>query len=146
MRSPGATGAARNASRQRKGAAATELAVVLPFIALLFGAAVDYARVYYYAQTLDNCAMAAALYASGTAPIAASALSLEDAAKAGACADGISLNPPLLPEQVTVSSDATTVTVTVTYNYQMLTPLLSQSGVIAITRTVTMSKAPTPWK
>jgi Flp pilus assembly protein TadG len=139
-------GGARRALRHRSGAAAAELAVVLPFITLVFGAAVDYARVYYYAQTLTDCAVVGALYASGTVPTPSSAQSIEDTAKAAACADGASLEPPLLPDQVQVTSDATTVTVTVTYHFTMLTPLLIQSGDVPLTRTVTMAKAPTPWK
>jgi hypothetical protein len=136
----------RNQGARRFGAAAAELAVTLPFVVFLFVAAVDFSRVYYYTQTLDNGAMTGALYASGTAPIASSAQTLEDAAKTAACAEGTSLNPPLQPQQVSVSSDASTVTVTVTYDYGMLTPLLTQSGVITLVRTVTMNKAPTPWK
>jgi TadE-like protein len=143
-RSPG-RGAAQYACRKRSGAAAAELAVVLPFIAFLFGAAVDYARVYYHAQTLASCAMAGALYASGTLP-ASSQQSLEDAAKAAACAEGAGLEPPLKPEQVQVTSDATTVTVTVTYQFIPLTPLVIQTGNLALTRSVTMAKAPSPWQ
>jgi Flp pilus assembly protein TadG len=136
----------RNKGARRSGAAAAELAVTLPFVVFLFVAAVDFSRVYFYTQTLENCAMTGALYASGTAPIASSAQTLEDAAKTAACAEGTSLNPPLQPQQVSVSSDATTVTVTVNYDYAMLTPLLTQSGVIPLVRAVTMNKAPTPWK
>ena len=137
--------AGRNRCAQRSGAAAAELAITLPFVVFLFGAAVDYGRVYYYTQTLDTCAEAGALYASGTAPIASSSQSVGDAAKAAACAEGSSLNPPLQSQQVTVSFGTTAVTVTVAYDFSMLTPFMTQSGVIQLTRTVTMNNAPTPW-
>src|SRR5690349_621521 len=68
----------RRGSRARRGAAAAELAVCLPFIALLFAVTVDFCRLYYYTQTLHGCAEAGAEYAAGYAwPSAA------DAAAAG---------------------------------------------------------------
>jgi Flp pilus assembly protein TadG len=48
----------------RRGVAATELAVMLPFLAFLFVIGVDWSRVFYYSVTLDNCARNGALYAS----------------------------------------------------------------------------------
>ena len=51
----------------RRGAAATELALFLPFLALLFFVAVDYARAFRAAQVIDGCARTGALYASGAA-------------------------------------------------------------------------------
>jgi Flp pilus assembly protein TadG len=48
----------------RRGAAAVELAVLLPFLCFLFVAAVDYARVFYFAVTVQNCARNGAYYAS----------------------------------------------------------------------------------
>jgi Flp pilus assembly protein TadG len=50
-----ATRAVANA-RPRRGAATVELAVLLPVIAFLFVIAVDYARVFYYSQVIENCA------------------------------------------------------------------------------------------
>ena len=47
----------------RRGATAVELAVLLPFLCFLFCVAVDYARVFYFALTVENCARNGAYYA-----------------------------------------------------------------------------------
>lgn len=49
---------------RRQGAAAIELATVLPFLCFLFVIAVDYARIFYYGMTLENAARSGAYYAS----------------------------------------------------------------------------------
>jgi Flp pilus assembly protein TadG len=48
----------------RRGVAAVELAVLLPFLCFLFVVAVDYARIFYMAVTVQNCARNGAYYAS----------------------------------------------------------------------------------
>jgi Flp pilus assembly protein TadG len=48
--------------RPRRGLAAAEFALLLPLICFLLVATADYARVFYYAATLDNCARNGALY------------------------------------------------------------------------------------
>ena len=46
-----------NPSNQRRhGAAAVELALLLPFLILMFVVSVDYARIFYYTQVVENCA------------------------------------------------------------------------------------------
>jgi hypothetical protein len=54
----------RNPPAPRPGVAATELAVLLPFIAFMFVIAVDWARVFYYSIAVRNCARNGALYMS----------------------------------------------------------------------------------
>jgi Flp pilus assembly protein TadG len=130
-------------SGPRPGAAAAEFAILLPFLALLFVAALDFGRVFFVTQTLDQCAYAGALYASGTA-WAGSDTGPTAAAKNAACADGTSLDPPLQAEQVDVSLGAGRATVTVHYPFQLLTPVLGPSGVISLQRTVTLNMAPVP--
>jgi Flp pilus assembly protein TadG len=48
--------------RRRRGAAAVELAVLAPLLVFLMLIAVDFARIFYQAVTLDNCARNGALY------------------------------------------------------------------------------------
>src|SRR4051794_11952174 len=50
--------------RARFGAAAVELAVLLPFLAFLFVIAVDWSRIFYYSVIVTNAARNGALYAS----------------------------------------------------------------------------------
>jgi Flp pilus assembly protein TadG len=48
----------------RKGVATLELAILLPFLCFLFVVSVDFARVFYFAVTVQNCARNGAYYAS----------------------------------------------------------------------------------
>jgi Flp pilus assembly protein TadG len=128
---------------RRRGAAAAELAILLPFLALLFVAALDFGRIFFVTQTLDQCAYAGALYASGTA-WASSSTGPTQAAIAAACADGTTLDPPLQDSQVDVTLTASTATVTVHYQFQLLTPVLGSAGTVALQRSVTLNLAPVP--
>ena len=76
--------------RSRSGAAALELAIVLPLLALLLVIVVDFCRVFYYSVTLSNCARNGALYASD--PYSALA-STYTSVQAAAVADASNLNP-----------------------------------------------------
>lgn len=51
-------------SNRRKGVSTVELAFLLPLLCFLFVIAVDYARIFYYGITLENCARNGAYYAS----------------------------------------------------------------------------------
>jgi Flp pilus assembly protein TadG len=50
-------------ARQRRGAAVAELAVLLPFLVLLFVLPVDFCRIFYYTIAVENCARNGALWA-----------------------------------------------------------------------------------
>jgi Flp pilus assembly protein TadG len=55
----------RSCQRQkRRAAAVVELAALLPFLAFIFVIAVDFARIFYFTQIIENCARNGALYAS----------------------------------------------------------------------------------
>jgi Flp pilus assembly protein TadG len=128
----------------RRGTAAMELALLLPFLGLMFVAALDFARVFHVTQTLQACANAGALFASGAAQTSAST-GREQAAKNAAVAAGAALVPALQADQVTVTLNSTTATVTVAYDFPLLTPMVAPSGgQVHLTRTVTMPAAPVP--
>jgi Flp pilus assembly protein TadG len=136
----------RSTSRSRwnrRGVAATELAIWLPFLVLLFAATVDFCRVYFATQTLQSCASVGAMYASGVA-YPDPATSAADAAIQAAMAEGASLNPPLQGANVAVSSSSGSVQVTVTYEFPLLTRLPGLSTSVTITRKVTMASVPAP--
>jgi Flp pilus assembly protein TadG len=61
MPRPGSKSASR---RTRFGAAAAELAVILPILFFLFAIAVDYGRIFYFTQTLRAAARNGAYFAS----------------------------------------------------------------------------------
>jgi Flp pilus assembly protein TadG len=130
--------------RRRQGVAAAEMAILLPFLALLFGAALDFCRIFYTSQTIANCAHSAALYASGAASMRTDLASPAAAAQDAALAEGVSLNPPLQPANITTTLSNGMATVTISYDFPLLMPFLGKS--ITITRTVTMEAiAAAPW-
>jgi Flp pilus assembly protein TadG len=127
----------------RPGVAAAEMAVLLPFVGFLFVVAVDYCRIFYATQTLWHCAQAAALYASGTAKTT-SAVGAVQAAKQAALADAVNLNPPLQAENVIVMLDKQAATVTVQYEFPMLTLMFGANANVMLQRSVIMGLAPLP--
>jgi Flp pilus assembly protein TadG len=127
----------------RAGAAAAELAIWLPFLSLMFLVAVDFCRVYYCTQTLQNCAWSGAMYASG-ASTANPTPSGQDPAIQAALAEGVSLNPPLTTANVSVSYAGGVAQVTVTYGFPLLTTWPGSSGKVTLTRSVSMTMVPQP--
>lgn len=140
----------------RHGAAAAELAVLLPFVAFLFVVAVDFCRLYNQTMTLEGCAEAGALYAGGYSwPNQSDAAAASTggqtvqpdstaariaAAQSAAVAEGTSLNPPLATSNVQITIANGQATATVTYTCTMLTPVLGASRQQTITRAVTVTK------
>ncbi|MFL5242309.1 MAG: TadE/TadG family type IV pilus assembly protein [Gemmataceae bacterium] len=51
-------------TRRRSAAATVELAILLPFLCCMFVGAVDFARIFYFGLTVQNCARNGAYYAS----------------------------------------------------------------------------------
>jgi Flp pilus assembly protein TadG len=127
----------------RPGVAATELAIWLPFLVLMFAVAVDFCRIYFTTQTVQNCACAGAMYASGVSS-SDPATSPSDAAIQAAVAEGTTLSPALDASNVTVAASGSNVVVTVTYDFTLLTKLPGLGQKITITRTVTMASLPAP--
>jgi len=125
----------------RRAAAAVEMAVVLPFVALLFMVAVDFCRVFHCTQTVQGCAQTAALYASGTA-LPPPGSSPNGAAQQAAVADGAALDPPLQAGDVAIAGDGSTVTVTVTYRFQTFVPYPGLPQPLVIVRTAQLPVAP----
>jgi Flp pilus assembly protein TadG len=123
----------------RRGAAAVELALLLPVLAFLFVAIVDFGRVFYYSQTVENAARAGALYLSDDDAVATSPYAtVTDAA----LADASNLNP-----QPTVASSSGTdasgnpyVRVTVTWTFHLLVNYPGIPGTVTLARTVQMRK------
>jgi Flp pilus assembly protein TadG len=126
---------------RRRGAAAAEMALLLPFLAFLFCVAVDYCRSFQAAQIIDSAARSAALYASGAAAVDPST-SAADAATQAAVTEGAALNPPLQSSGVAVSTGGGVATVTVTYSFELFTSYTGVADALTIQRTVTMPLAP----
>ena len=125
----------------RKATAAVELALLLPFIMFLFVITVDYARILYYSQIVENCARQGALYAMDPK---APANNLYSSIQNAALADATDLSP-----QPTVTSTSGTdsagnayVAVTVTWTFQTIAKYPGVPSSATVSSTVQMRKAP----
>jgi len=89
--------------RPRRGAAATELALLLPVMTFIVLATTDFARVFYYSSILTNCACNGALYACDPAT---RTLSPYADVTAAAPADASNLSPAPTVDAPTYSATA----------------------------------------
>jgi len=134
--------------KPRSGAAAVELAVLLPVLALLFSISVYFARVYQYQVVLETCARNGAHLASNLRSYQETGwVSPYDAVKDAAVADGASLNPPLQQSQVNVaygtgSDGNSNVTVSISYTFSLLTPFMASGNTISLSAQNSMRVAP----
>jgi Flp pilus assembly protein TadG len=124
----------------RRGVAVVELAVLLPLLVFLFVITVDFARVYYFSLTLQNCARAGAMYASDPyvadeSPFA----STEEAALSDAT--NLTPSPTITQTSGTDASGRSYVEVTAAYPFKSITGYLRIPKVLNITRSVRMHSA-----
>jgi Flp pilus assembly protein TadG len=127
--------------RTRRGAAAVELAMLLPMLTLLVVICCDFGRLFYAYQTVTNCACNGAMWLSD--PVVQST-SKYASLNAAAMADATNLDPTALAVSSTSGNDAAGnpyVEVTVTYQFKMITSYLGFTTQ-TITRTVRMRVAP----
>jgi Flp pilus assembly protein TadG len=111
----------RETTNNRRGAAVVELALVLPLLMLLFAMAVDFARVYFNAQVVADCARLGALYIAN--PDLGDRTEYDSAqAIISECAKNLSPAPTV---SIIQDKDAATpyVEVTVTHRFKRLCPL-----------------------
>jgi Flp pilus assembly protein TadG len=132
--------APRRPRNRRRGAAVAELAILLPFLALIFVAALDFGRVFYYHVIVTNCARSGALYGSLGPVHSADASGIQAAAKA---------ESPELSSTLSVSSTTGTdsagnsfVSVTVTYPFNTITNFPGIPASATVGRTVQMRVIP----
>jgi hypothetical protein len=149
----------RPARTPRRATAAVELALLLPFLVLLFLGSTDFARIFYVSITIENSLENAALFSSQTfdnqnqqwignqqywqGPNG----QLISAEKVAAEFDGASLNPALADSNVSVSAGAdadgnAVKIVTVTYRFETLIPYPGLPSPVTITRTAQVRIAP----
>lgn len=121
----------------RTGSAAAELAVMLPFLAFLFVISVDFSRVFYYSQLIENCARKGAMYACDSV---AAAQSPYTSTQAAALADAGSLNPQptVTSTNGTDSSGNPYVQVTVAWTFKTATAFPVIPNSVNLSRTVQM--------
>jgi Flp pilus assembly protein TadG len=127
----------------RRGLAAAEFAILLPFLALLFVVTVDYCRVFVATQTVQAAADAGVRYASGVA-VGTSGSSTTNAQNAAVTA-GTSLSPALTTDNVDVSIQNNTATVTVTWTFKTFIPYAGMPATVVLTRSAVAPVAPKPF-
>jgi Flp pilus assembly protein TadG len=125
---------------RRTGAAAVELALLLPLLAILFVMAVDYSRVFYFTMTVTNCARSGALYGSQNPAQAID----QTAIAAAAVMDAGNLDAQSLV--VTSATDSATnptyVIVTVNYPFSTISNFPGVTRTTSISRSVRMTVTP----
>jgi Flp pilus assembly protein TadG len=129
--------------RERRGASAAELALLLPMLLFLLVGAADFCRLFYAYTTITNAARNGALWLAD--PLASTS-SPYATFQAAALADANGLNPALTASNVTSTTGTdgegnATVSVTVQYAFRMFTSYLGFSSV-TLARQVTMRVAP----
>lgn len=123
----------------RRGAALVELALLSPFLLFLFVIVVDFGRIFYYSQTVQNAARAGALYMSDDVSKASSPYANVTAA---AIADATNLSPAPTVTSST-GNDANGdpyVRVTVVWTFNMIMHIPRVPPTFVLTRTVQMRK------
>ena len=126
----------------RRGAATVEFAFCVPLLAFLMVIAVDWARIFYYSVTVTNAARNGALYASD--PIGRT-MSIYSNVTDAALAEATDLSPPpsVSSANGTDGSGNAFVTVTVSWQFPLVTSYPGISNPTTLTRTCQMRVAPT---
>lgn len=127
--------------QSRSGVAAVEFAFLAPLLLLLVVAGVDFARVYYHLVIMTTAARTGAIYASNHPDRAADT----EAIKAVVLADTEDLSPDPNVISKTYSDPDTgdpMVSVTVQWDFQMLTSYPGIPGTFTLERTVEMRVTP----
>lgn len=124
------------------GAAAVELAVLLPFLLLMLVIMVDAARMFYHSQVVSNCARNGALYQADPATQSESRYASLSAA---ALADAQSITPaPSVSSASTVDATGhSCVDVTVAYSFRTIVSYPGIPSPMTLSSTVRMEVLPT---
>jgi Flp pilus assembly protein TadG len=125
----------------RRGAAAVELAVLVPFLTFLMLITIDWARVFYYSVTITNAARQGALYACDPyAPSQSRYGSIADAALADAT--NLDPAPTVTTTYVTDAGGNQWVNCNVTWQFSTITNYPGIPTPMNLSRTVRMRMAP----
>ena len=123
----------------RRGAAAVELALLLPFLMFVFVITIDFARVFYYSQTLANCARNGAVYSSNLVTAQSPYTSVEQAARADAA--NLSPQPTVTSSTGTDAAGNPFVKVTVTWDFHTIASFPGVPNTVNLSRSSQMRVA-----
>jgi Flp pilus assembly protein TadG len=132
----GARSPEKGAEKRRPGAAAVELALLLPLLAFLFVVAVDFARLFYYSLTITNCARNGAMWACDPA---GSIQTPYKTVTEAALADAGNISPtPTVTSQTVSDSKGNYAEVTVRWTFKTITNYPGVPSTMDLSRTVRM--------
>ncbi len=118
---------------------------MLPFLAFVFAAALDFGRIYHTSQVLETAASTGATYASGTLWVPGmSSQANSDAAIASVIAAGADLDPPIDSKQVSVTTVNSRTVLTIEYEFPLILGVLYADHVVKFERAITINYAPRP--
>ena len=122
----------------RLGSAAVELAFLAPLLGFIFIIGIDWARVFYYSVTVNECARNGAVYQSdSTAQTQSQYANYTEAALAGT-----NLSPtPTVTSNSGSDTNGAWVEITVTYNFKTITSFPGVPSNMNVTKTVRMYQA-----
>jgi Flp pilus assembly protein TadG len=126
----------RCARGRRCAAAAVELSLLLPMLVFFFAISFDFARVFFYSQTLANSARSGALYGSNLVTAASPYNSIQEAALAEAA--DLSPPPSVSSSNGVDSAGNPFVRVTVSWDFQTIASLPGVPGTVHLSRTTQM--------
>jgi Flp pilus assembly protein TadG len=130
----------RRKTGTRRGAAAVELAILLPFLAFIFVIAVDWARIFYFSVIVTNAARAGAYWAADPTTQPNSPYTSVTAA---ALADAQDLKPaPSVNANYGSDSNGSYVDVTVAYTFQTISQFPGVPNSTNVQHTVRMRVLP----
>ena len=123
--------------RPRRGASTVEMAIVLPFLTLLFLITIDFCRIFYFTITVENCARNGALwacdaFAQSESPYA----TVTEAARADFPQDRRGQLQISDPAPVVSQDGVSYAQVTCTYPFETLTRFPGVGGPWTVTRVV----------
>jgi Flp pilus assembly protein TadG len=124
----------------RRAVAAVELAVLLPLLVFLFVIAIDFARAFYFALTITNCARNGAVYGSMDPTHAADTTGIQQMALADA--SNLSPQPTVTSTTGTDTQGNPYVSVTVTWTFNTVATYPGVPSTLTLSRTVQMRVAP----
>lgn len=124
----------------RPGVAATELAILLPFLCFLFVLAIDFGRIFYVSITIENCARNGAFYACTDPTAANDSTSISTVAKKDA--GNLTASKVTVSSSTNSSTNPTTATITVSYPFTTITTYPGVPHTLTISRTVKVNVSP----
>jgi Flp pilus assembly protein TadG len=125
----------------RRGTAAVELAVLAPFLVFLMVIAVDWARVFYYTVTINDCARNGAIYLYDSTNAGTTISPYTGYSQAALAGTNLSPTPTVSSNSGTDATNGDWVECTVSYPFKTLTNFPGVPHNTTVRRTIRMSKA-----